>query len=84
MKLNKIEGVLYGQAYMGLHQGHSIYIMDINLIFLWDFWLWEQVGLWILYLLIGLICSCEVAMSNFDMIVFALFYYILKCLIVIS
>jgi hypothetical protein len=58
---------------------YVVIIIAISLKPLWDSWLWEQVGLWLFCLLLGLFSFHWVSMSNFDMTVFASSYYILLC-----
>ena len=48
----------------------DVYIV-IRLGFLWDSWLWEQVGLCLSCLPLGVFSSCWNALSNFNMRIFA-------------
>lgn len=66
------------RVFMGLHQVLCLCIIHFCLASLWDFWLWEWMGLWCLCLVLGLFFSWWVAVSNSDLTVFVLFYYILN------
>lgn len=63
---------------MGLQRILCIHIMTINLVFSWDYWLWEWVDLWLLCLFLGIFSSYLVAIVNFSINVFAS-SYILFC-----
>lgn len=56
-----------------------VHIIPISLVFIWNSWLWGQVGLWFLSLFLRNVSSCWVAVFNLDMIIFASFYYVLIC-----
>lgn len=60
---------------MGLHQVLGT-LTAISLVLLWESWLWEQVGVWILCWLLGLFSSCWTSMPNFNITVFVSYYYI--------
>lgn len=62
-------------VYMCLHQ--VLLNGTFSLIYLWNSWLWERGGLWLLSLLLGLLSFSLIALSDIDMIIFALFYCIL-------
>lgn len=72
------------RAGTGLHWIHYVFIIAINLIFLWDFCLTEWVALWPFCLLLGYFFSCSVSMLNFDMIVVSSCFYIFLVMFVIS
>lgn len=64
---------------MGSYQVLCVHIIPISLVFIWNSWLWGQVGLWFLSLFLRHVSSCWVAVFNLDMIIFASFYYVLIC-----
>lgn len=64
-----------------LHQALCIYIMVSNLVFLWDFWVWEWVYLWSMCLFLGsfssISLSCPISRDGFQSVLlyFVIFYY---------
>jgi hypothetical protein len=72
------------RAYMGLQQVLCLYIIDIRLVFLWDFSVSELVGLLFLCLLLGSFPSVSLHYPTSMWFCFILLYFILLCFLIIS
>lgn len=65
------------RACESLHQFFSVFMAIFSLVFLWESWVCERVGLWLLCLLLGLFSFHCSALSSLNVMVWVLFYYIL-------